>query len=79
MIVQMYVSVDGDWIDIFINGSKVYEGHSITPYALLELLAAVETTDISLAPLVTWNYAREDDPENAAIEWYDRMALGVAV
>ncbi len=37
-LVELFKSDDGDWVDIFINGAKVYGNHSITPGMLLDLL-----------------------------------------
>ena len=41
MKVELFTSVDGDWISIFCNEQKVYSGHSITAGMLLDLLVQV--------------------------------------
>lgn len=39
-VAQVYTSVDGDWIDIFLDEQRIFAGHHITPDKLLKLLSA---------------------------------------
>lgn len=36
--VQILASDDGDWLGVYYKGKLVYEGHSISPATLLEVI-----------------------------------------
>lgn len=74
MRVTFYTHEDGDWLDMFIDGKKVYGGHSISPYMLVDLLAQYSNGSVALDPLITWVYS--DDDRTAQV--VDDLKLGVA-
>lgn len=72
MRVQVFTHMDGDWLDVFINNRKVYGGHTISPYELLQLLSEANC-QIELAPFVEWR----EDPNTEMPPVINGYTLGV--
>jgi len=60
MRLTFYIEKDGDWIDLFIDGKKVYGGHSMTAYQLAKILSE-HSLGVDVDPITTWEYKETDD------------------